>query len=130
MSKTETIVKSLKLYLAASWTRRSELKIYCRTLEDRGYEVTSRWLWENTTQRGEGAGNALKDEEDVKRCDVLVAFTDEVPLGRGGRHVEFGMARALDKELVVVGPKEHIFHYLPGVLVYSGWETFRGDWCA
>ena len=120
--------RSCKLYLAASFSRRSELQSYARYLTAQGYEVTSRWLGDEHV-KGQTAENALIDEEDVKRCDVLVAFTDEVSLGRGGRHVEFGMARALGKELVIIGPEEHIFHHLPGILIYSGWGSFRGDWC-
>jgi len=119
-----------KLYLAGSWTRRKELRRYAVLLKkDNQYEITSRWLWEKVPGRNMGSDNALMDEEDVKRCDALIAFTDVVSLGHGGRHVEFGMARALGKELIVVGPEEHIFHYLPGVVIYPEWETFRGDWC-
>lgn len=120
------VVRPYKLYLAASWSRRFEMQDYAKFLKGQGYEITSRWLSDNYV-KGQTATNALMDEEDVKSCDALLVFTDEVPQGRGGRHVEFGMARALGKRIVLIGPKEHIFHYLPGIEIHSGWSSFRGD---
>ena len=118
-----------KLYLAGSWTRRSEILVYAGFLENLGHEVVSRWVLETNPGRDIGTANALMDEEDVVRCNILIAFTDEVPKGRGGRDVEFGMARGLGKTLVIVGPREHIFHSLPGILEYPDWGTFREVWC-
>lgn len=42
-------------------------------------------------------------------------------ISRGGRHVEFGMALAMDKRLVVVGPRENVFHLLPAVEQFDTW---------
>ena len=35
--------------------------------------------------------------------------------GRGGRHVEFGIAVAQGMYLIVVGRRENVFHHLPDV---------------
>lgn len=43
---------------------------------------------------------------------------------RGGRHVEFGVAVASCKRLVVIGPRENIFHHLPRVEVFPT----LGEW--
>lgn len=43
---------------------------------------------------------------------------------RGGRHVEFGMALALGKRVIVVGPRENVFHLLPEVEVHVNWNDF------
>jgi hypothetical protein len=40
---------------------------------------------------------------------------DPRPWQRGGRHVEFGLALAWSKHLIVAGPREHVFHWLPQV---------------
>ncbi len=114
-----------KIYLASSWTRRSEMVGYADFLESQGDEIVSRWIRETTPGRDIGTPNALMDEGDIRRCGILIAFTDESPMGRGGRHVEFGMARALGKILVLIGPREHIFHSLPGIVEYPDWETFK-----
>jgi len=38
---------------------------------------------------------------------------------RGGRHVEFGLALAWGKRLMIVGPRENVFHCLPQVEQYA-----------
>ena len=40
---------------------------------------------------------------------------------RGGRHVEFGMGWAWGKRLIVVGPRENVFHLLPTVEQFDSW---------
>jgi hypothetical protein len=40
---------------------------------------------------------------------------------RGGRHVEYGMALASKKYVVIVGPAENVFHSLPQVPRYATW---------
>ena len=42
--------------------------------------------------------------------------------GGGSRQVEFGMALALGKTVIVVGPMEHLFHRLPEVQVVETWK--------
>lgn len=134
---------SLNIYLAGRYGRRSEMMDYASDLTDKGHIVTSRWLdgaHENdeTARAYEAGGNpvgaaqfALDDVNDVLRASVVISFT-EVPrptsnvvdawrASRGGRHVEFGMALALHKRVIVVGPRENVFHLLPEVEHYSTW---------
>ena len=61
---------------------------------------------------------------DVKSADTLVFFSEPSGGGKGGRHVEFGIALALDKRTVVIGPLENIFHTGPKTERYSTWEEF------
>jgi hypothetical protein len=119
------------IYLAARYSRRFELR-FCRVrLERLGHAVTSRWIdtdW--TPVPGDAAAHAppaerarvaIEDLEDISVCDTLVAFTEQPGAersGRGGRHVEFGIALALKKRLYLVGPPENVFHYLPGVIIF------------
>ena len=88
-----------------------------------GIEVTSTWLDEpyppNTqlldVPHDLNIKYAQADVRDIAEADTFVFFS--VPSTRatlrGGRHVEFGMALALGKNIVIVGPKENIFHHLP-----------------
>ncbi len=138
-----------KTYLAARYGRRLELVDYRADLASRGIEVTSRWLngQHQIGDKGipigedgaqlveEGAADvaadlrehfAIEDMGDVLAADVLVAFTEppRSNASRGGRHVELGMALAAGKRVVVIGPRENLFCYLPPVRVYSDWPAY------
>lgn len=113
-----------RVYLAAMYSRRLELVAVARLLTVAGHEITSRWIRgghdceheEPDTQ----AAFALEDLEDLERADVVVSFTEEPGSGRrarGGRHVEFGFGLHAGKTMIVVGPRENVFHHVPGVLV-------------
>lgn len=68
---------------------------------------------------------ARDDIEDVLAADVVIAFTEEprTTNSRGGRHVELGIALGAGKRIIVVGPRENIFCWLPEVEHYSRWAT-------
>lgn len=126
----------MKFFLSARYSRRDELRRVRTELIKRGHTVVSRWLdteWEHKDDQGSSAAppayrakHALEDFEDVRACDCLVAFTDPPGAGgrRGGRHVEFGLAAAWGKKLIVVGPLENIFHHLPGVKCFPEYDWF------
>ena len=44
---------------------------------------------------------------------------------RGGRHVEFGLAVADEKRIILVGPRENVFHFLPVVENFRDWAALR-----
>jgi hypothetical protein len=62
----------------------------------------------------------------LHKAATLISFTDGAP-ARGGRHVEFGMAYAWGKRLIVVGPREHVFHALPLVEHYPDWAALANE---
>jgi hypothetical protein len=69
-----------------------------------------------------------EDCEDVYAAECVISFTEQPrsPLGtRGGRHVEFGLAVAWGKRLLVVGCRENLFHYLPQVEFCATWEAAK-----
>jgi hypothetical protein len=109
----------MKIYLCASYERRDELRGYRDQLEILGHEVTSRWLDEtfplkikvDDLSQLEASLIARKDLVDVKRSDLLVAFTENpgTSRGRGGRHVEYGVAIAIGISRIIIGPRENIF---------------------
>ena len=53
--------------------------------------------------------------------DVVTEPPREPSSSRGGRHVEFGIALARSKRLIVVGHRENVFHWLHMVEFYSEW---------
>lgn len=115
-------------YLAARWRRRAEVEGYAVQLRDAGHVVTSRWLTDPEHRLTEGresqvfnASLAGHDVDDIIAADVLIYFA---PGGtRGGSHVEFGMAWSLQKSLMWIGAREHVFSYMPNVAVFPDWES-------
>jgi hypothetical protein len=101
-----------------------------------GHEVTSRWIDchagkylvsftpEHLNNDPEYCcGVAIHDLEDLRAADTVISFTDEKGGGKGGRHVEFGVALALNKRLILVGPRENVFHTLPEIEHYPTWRS-------
>jgi hypothetical protein len=122
---------STRVYFAARYSRRAELRSCAADVRAAGGIVTSRWL--DTDEPLEDirahpdlvAAAAQRDLQDVGAANVCVSFTEGARArngGRGGRHVELGVALALGQRLIVVGPPEHVFHCLPGVERFDRWS--------
>lgn len=124
----------LRIYLAGRYGRRQELRGYAEWLKSFGSEVTSRWLYsdhemdDDAPDDDESRRFAREDYEDVMSADWLVAFTEspgEVPgRGRGGRHVELGLALASHHRVFVVGHRENVFCHLPEIIHCPNFATF------
>ena len=127
------------IYLAARYSRLEELQGYADDLRAIGHRVEARWLLgDHQIHEGadkveaatmsvpiEGRVFAEDDVLDVASADMLIAFSEEPRAGgasRGGRHVEFGLALAWRKKVIVVGPRENVFHTLPGVKHFWSWD--------
>jgi hypothetical protein len=110
----------LRVYLAAWFERADEMNAFARLLRQDGIDVVSRWIEgeHKVLAAGDRERFALEDVEDVRTCDVLMVYAPagDEHKGSGGRHTELGMAYAWRKELVIVGPRTNIFHWLPDVL--------------
>lgn len=115
----------MKVYLAARHGRQENMLQVAAVLREFGHEVTSRWLeteWAAIPDQSSAIPPeymlkyALIDMEDVAKSEVVVSFTESPgDVSRGGRHVEFGIAAAWGKRLIVVGHRENRFHHLPRV---------------
>ena len=128
----------MRVYLAAPYAARDQVRSYANDLEEHGVEVTSTWL-EESHEINPGtinAATALGDDEvaqhvrqdlaDIRRSDVLVLFTADAvrtPGGSGGRHVETGYFMALfgTRNVIVVGEPENVFHRAAGVTRVKSW---------
>ena len=114
----------MRYHLAARYARRLELCRYREQLVSIGDTVTSRWL-DFCKKPKWSSGIARADCEDLMAADAVIIFTERpnaIP-ATGGRHVEFGLALAQDKGVIIVGPRENVFHYLlPDSQKFASWN--------
>jgi len=125
----------MRMYLGADYSRKPEISGYAATLRSNGCDITSTWHdVDNDNVAGFGIGGAVlnvgdaglaasRDITDLVKCDMFVLFTTG-EVSRGGRHTEYGIALALNKKIVTVGPREHAFHCLLHVDNYKNWDQF------
>lgn len=131
----------MKIYLAARYSRHLQMQAFAAELKALGHEVTSRWIWGNhqisdrelNFDKAEVEAKKIRfgqeDTEDIEAADAVINFT-EIPRTtktRGGRHYEMGYAAHAGKILYVVGPKENIFHCMPGVIRFDTTEALLED---
>ncbi len=134
-------------YFAARYSRHAEMR-GCRAqllAAIPGASVSSRWIDQHGGDLPEAfSADALNtdaygcwpfgqaDLEDLASSAAIVSFTGSG--GRGGRHVEHGVAIAYADNspmlglgqfrLIVVGPREHIFHCHPATEAFPDFDTF------
>ncbi len=127
----------MKVYLAAPYPARNQIRRYADQLEQIGFTITSTWLNEQheITPGTIDAATDLDSEQtnlhvhtdvkDVSRSDLLVLVTnsasDEYSYS-GGRHVETGIALAQGIPVIVVGEPENIFHRSTYCTLVPNWE--------
>lgn len=137
----------MKVYIASMFSDKDRVLARAHELAALGIECTSRWAAEavphNTTLKDCTEEylreTAVADVQDILRADAVVLTVPEDKLlveatissaSRGGRHFESGLvyglilAQALDggkptRELIILGKKENVFHYLDGLGVTS-----------
>lgn len=110
----------MKIYLCARYGRKQELLGYAAEANRAGCHVVSRWLYADEatdcTDPAELHRWATRDRDEVWQADALVFFAEPDPFvlgcGRGGRNVEWGIAVAYRKQLVLIGAPENCFHAL------------------
>ena len=117
----------MKIYLAARYERRDELRPIAHQLSTAGHEVTSGWLWENAEHADPGDAWRIAAEVDIldiDRADTIVLFTEEpdVWFPRGSRHFELGYGFGTGLICITVGPRENVFHYLDIIPNYPTWD--------
>jgi hypothetical protein len=131
----------MKIYLAARYSRNAEMRSIRDQLQDLGHEVTSRWIDQHggnlleSIAAGKLNANPVEcypyaeiDVADLMAADIVISFTSADGGGKGGRHVEFGLALGLGKRVVLVGPRENVFHTLPAVEWHEDWASLLAAW--
>lgn len=137
-------------YFAARYSRHPEMRGYRDALEAAipGAHVIARWIdchndeleqsYTPEALNADPAGcwrHGADDLDDLDEADVIVSFTGNGGGGKGGRHIEHGYAVALSifhargvlevpMRMVLVGPRENIFHCHPATEVYEDWASF------
>jgi hypothetical protein len=137
--KSTTVIEG-PIYLAARYSRAAEMQGVRDVMQALGYEVTARWIDHHGGKYpGSFTPAQLNDDpvycadiaecdlEDLRRAETVISFTCADNGGKGGRHVEYGAALALNKKLVIVGPRENVFHALPHVTHYHTWPQLARD---
>ena len=124
----------MKVYLAAQYPRRNEMRTVAALLLANNIEVTSHWILESLpldTQLHDVTAHkllqfAVQDRLDIDEADALVLFSEDPNAGlpRGTHHTEFGYAMGLGKRLIVIGGPENVFHYFPEVVHYASLGDF------
>jgi hypothetical protein len=153
----------MKVYIASMFSDKDRVKARAGELKALGIECTSRWSSETVphTTTLKDLPNAYHEEtavadiDDILAADRMVLTVPEAQLlvdapvassSRGGRHFESGLfyglilAQMLDggrptRELIVLGKRENVFHYLsgagvtaryPAILIFETWEEVKG----
>lgn len=124
----------MRIYLAARFSRNDEMRGVRDVLTALGHEITSRWIDLHGGDQLESAAAIVlnsdpasvahfgqHDIEDMLAADLVISFTSADGGGKGGRHVEHGFALGARKRVMVVGPRENIFHTLPQVEHFADW---------
>lgn len=113
------------IYVAASFFRLKDAARLRAYLRAAGHGVNSRWIdggaelaatGEYFSADAEMARYAAIDCEDVMAANTLVQITGDKQT-HGARHSELGMAMATGKRMVLLGPREQIFHFHSAVRV-------------
>lgn len=122
----------MKIYIAAPYAVRDELRSYALDLTRVGHTITSSWL-DATHEINQGSletapdlsdayaqQHSMKDIEEVMSSDLLIFVTwdkaqhiaawKDLGGNSGGRHVETGVALSHDIPVIVWGAPENIFH--------------------
>lgn len=152
----------MKVYLASMFSDKDRIKTRTAELAAMGVECTSRWASEavphNVTMKDLPSAyhmeTAVADVSDILGADKMVLIVPELQLlvdapllscARGGRHFESGFFYGLilsqwmdgakpTRELIVLGKRENVFHYLngegfavhlPAIRVIETWEEVK-----
>ncbi len=117
----------MKIYLAARYSRAAEMRKARQRIENADHTVTSTWIDQKSEEIPLDTLNAnptahaqyaLRDLYDLLDSEAVISFTSIRGGGRGGRHIEFGIALHSNKRLIIIGPRENVFHTLLAVDVY------------
>lgn len=114
---------AIKVFITASNTYSAAY--FAGVLEANGFQITSGWH-DNPTplkrstelSESERVKIAEKSKQQIKNSDYLlvIADPDMVP---GGKFVDVGVALGADKKVILIGRRENIKMYDPGVVAVA-----------
>lgn len=114
----------MRIYLAAQFERKDELRQYRSDIEALGYQCTSSWLSGKHDNPNFLQHYAIQDLRDIDAAWLFIVFTaePETPIMRGGHVFETGYAYAKGMPVYIVGPRQNIFHHLEHIVQWDKWE--------
>ncbi len=127
-------MRTIPFYVATDYARKSDAARLAEALLSAvpSFVLNARWVTDQPVFVEGGLGGELGPEdaasaarvaeEDLQdiRCSSVFVQLSSGEKSRGGRQVELGYALATQERLagraiIVVGPREHAFHYHPAV---------------
>ena len=125
----------MKFYFSARYSRLPELQAYAQELEALGHVVTSRWISDENenfdlelldpSNRNRATAHLSNSLGDLTTADAVICFTEQPRTATlGGRHVELGVAIAMDKRVFIIGPTENIFYILAEDSQFDSFDRF------
>jgi len=128
-----------RVYLAAKYSSNKQMREYRQTLIQYDIAVTSRWIDQHGGDQSESAGPsslniaphmyvrfAAADVQDIMDADTLIFFSQgDGRESKGGRHTKLGIAIGLGKSIVIIGPRENVFHCIPTITHCYSWFEFE-----
>lgn len=117
------------VYIAASFNLAETVRVLRDDMQDY-VNITSSWCDEPPLVKDDyretpvqARYRANEDLLDIERSEIVAVLT-EMDSTTGGLHVELGLALALKKRVVIVGPRRNVFHYLNVVEHYPDIASF------
>lgn len=117
-----------KVYVASSLDNKHRVSSIIADLKANNIDITYDWtshgrVYDQTLL----ADIAILEENGVKQCDV---FFMVLP-GGGGTHFEFGVAKTLDKPIVILqetdGIEQKSFYFLPNLRKFGDYHQARTE---
>ena len=96
----------MKIYTASGWLFRERIAKINNDLKSKGLNIISTWIEEEAgiSTPEDSRIDAIRDVNQVKECDVLLAIMDDDKYAYRGTWTEIGVAIALNKKIIVVCP--------------------------
>ena len=123
----------MKIYLSANYKRKEEMQAIAKVLQLLGHTIVSSWVFtDDSLSQKDAAGIDFKD---LGASDFFIGFTENPKIAgyqTGGRHVEMGVALEKVIPVVLIGPKENVFHHHVNVIHVEsvGWIHQLGEYSA
>lgn len=106
----------MKVYVASSLFNIKRTRQIMEKLKNDGFQITYDWTVHGKVDNEDECRNiAILEEQGVLCCDVFILVFP----GRTGSHIEFGLARASNKIIILlqeIETERKTFYYLPGIV--------------
>lgn len=118
------------VYLASGFNRRHHLRVLAGKLDDKGYRVSSQWIWINDRPTEDDVDYnqfarkiSTQNYLDLCSSDILVIDSAGIlPDNKGGVHTELGFFLGVRKPIFLVGKRGNTFHYLPQITLVEDYD--------